>query len=154
MWYLGPLIISVAFCFFLCMGHTFPFLCMYYNIFFWKIDILLILMCFNHVWFFAEPVNSNPPGSFVHGILQAWILEWVAISYSRESSRPRDWTLVSGASCTGRQILYTEPICFPKLRLSSGPGSFLHLQGSGLNIVSMSLSLSQKVQKLKEGSTN
>ena len=45
MWYLGPLIISVAFCFFLCMGHTFPFLCMYYNIFFWKIDILLILKC-------------------------------------------------------------------------------------------------------------
>ena len=35
------------------------------------------------------------PGSFVHGILQARILEWVAISFSRVSSRPRDQTLSS-----------------------------------------------------------
>ena len=35
------------------------------------------------------------PGSFVHGILQARILEWVAISSSRVSSQPRDWTWVS-----------------------------------------------------------
>ena len=37
----------------------------------------------------------SPPGSSVHGILQARILEWVAISFSRGSSRPRDWTQVS-----------------------------------------------------------
>ena len=37
----------------------------------------------------------SPPGSSVHGILQARVLEWVAISSSRGSSRPRDWTLVS-----------------------------------------------------------
>ena len=35
------------------------------------------------------------PGSSVHGILQTRILEWVAISYSRGSSQPRDWTWVS-----------------------------------------------------------
>ena len=35
------------------------------------------------------------PGSSVHGILQARILEWVAISFSRRSSQPRDWTEVS-----------------------------------------------------------
>ena len=34
-------------------------------------------------------------GSSVHGILQARILEWVAISFSRRSSQPRDWTQVS-----------------------------------------------------------
>ena len=37
----------------------------------------------------------SPPGSSVHGILQARILEWVAISFSRGSSRPRDQTQVS-----------------------------------------------------------
>ena len=36
-----------------------------------------------------------PPGSPVHGISQARILEWVAISSSRGSSQPRDWTQVS-----------------------------------------------------------
>ena len=43
------------------------------------------------------------PGSFVHGILQARILEWIAISFFRGSSQPRDQTSVS---CTGRWILY------------------------------------------------
>ena len=37
----------------------------------------------------------SPPGSCVHGILQARIQEWVAISYSRGSSRPKGWTCVS-----------------------------------------------------------
>ena len=41
-----------------------------------------------------------------HGIFQATILEWVAISYSRGSSRPRDWTHISYISPIGRQILY------------------------------------------------
>ena len=37
----------------------------------------------------------SPPGSLAHGIFQAWILEWVAISFSRGSSQPRDQTQVS-----------------------------------------------------------
>ena len=40
-------------------------------------------------------MDYSPPGSSVHGILQARILEWVAISFSRGSSRPRDRTQVS-----------------------------------------------------------
>ena len=48
------------------------------------------------------------PGSFVHGILQARILEWVAISSSRGSSLLRDWTCVSCISYIGKWIL-TEP---------------------------------------------
>ena len=43
----------------------------------------------------CNPVDYSPPGFFVHGILQAKILEWVAISFSRGSSRPRDRTQVS-----------------------------------------------------------
>ena len=42
-----------------------------------------------------ESVDCSPPGSSVHEILQARILELVAISFSRGSSRPRDRTLVS-----------------------------------------------------------
>ena len=43
----------------------------------------------------CDPVDCSPPGSSVHEILQARILEWVAISFSRGSSRPRDRTQVS-----------------------------------------------------------
>ena len=50
----------------------------------------------------CDPVDCSLPGSSVHGIFQARILEWVAISFSRGSSRPRDRTLVS---CTaGRRF--------------------------------------------------
>ena len=40
-------------------------------------------------------MDYSPPGSSLHGILQARVLEWVAISFSRGSSRPRDQTQVS-----------------------------------------------------------
>ena len=46
-----------------------------------------------------DPMNCSPPGSSVHGILQARILEWVAIRSSRGSSWPRDWTHISWVSC-------------------------------------------------------
>ena len=41
----------------------------------------------------CDPMDCRPPGSSVYGILQARILEWVVISSSRGSSRPRDQTL-------------------------------------------------------------
>ena len=44
--------------------------------------------------------------SSVHGILQARILEWVAMLTSRESSLPRDWTRISYVSYIGRLVLY------------------------------------------------
>ena len=43
----------------------------------------------------CDPIDGSLPGSSVHGIFQARVLEWVAISFSRESSRPRDRTQVS-----------------------------------------------------------
>ena len=49
----------------------------------------------------CDPMDCSSPGSSVRGILQARILEWVAISSSRESSRPRDWTWVSPGKNTG-----------------------------------------------------
>ena len=43
----------------------------------------------------CDPMDYDLPSSSVHGILQARVLEWVAISFSRGSSWPRDWTWVS-----------------------------------------------------------
>ena len=55
----------------------------------------------------CDPMDCSLPRSSVHGIFQAQILEWVAISFSRGSSRPpRDWTCFSCISCIGRWILY------------------------------------------------
>ena len=42
----------------------------------------------------CDPMDCSLQGSSIHGILQARILEWVAISFSRRSSWPRDWTRV------------------------------------------------------------
>ena len=43
----------------------------------------------------CDPMDCSPPGSSVHGILQARIVDWVTISFSRGSSQPRDQTQVS-----------------------------------------------------------
>ena len=51
-------------------------------------------------------MDCSLPGSSVHEIFQARILEWVAISYSRGSSWPRDQTHISYISCFSRRILY------------------------------------------------
>ena len=55
---------------------------------------------------FCDAIDCSPLGSSVHGILQARILEWVAIFSSTGSSRPRDQTCISCVSCIGRWILY------------------------------------------------
>ena len=53
----------------------------------------------------SDTMDCSPPGSFVLGVSQARILEWVVISFSRGSSWPREWT-ETNVSCNGRQILY------------------------------------------------
>ena len=50
----------------------------------------------------GDPTDCSPPGSSIHGLFQARILEWVAISFSRGYSWPRDWTRVS---CTAGRFL-------------------------------------------------
>ena len=54
----------------------------------------------------CNPMDCSLPGSCVHGIFQAIVLEWIAMSFSRESSQPRDQTCVFCISCIGRWILY------------------------------------------------
>jgi len=57
---------------------------------------------FNSLW----PHGLSPPDSSVLGIFQAKTLEWVAISYCRRFSQPRDQTRITYISCIGRRILY------------------------------------------------
>ena len=68
-----------------------------------------MLSCFTHVQLFVTP-DWSPPGSAVHGILWARILEWVAIPFSRGSSQPRDRTHVS---CIASRFFTTEALGKP-----------------------------------------
>ena len=76
--------------------------------FFILLDFLLLfaaVQSLTHVQPFCDPIDCSPTGSSFHGILQTRILEWVASSFSRESSQPRDCTWVSslaGGSFTTR----------------------------------------------------
>ena len=53
-------------------------------------DMLYVLSHFSRVSLFCDPMDCSPPGFPVHGILQARVLEQVAMPSSRESSQPRD----------------------------------------------------------------
>ena len=65
----------------------------------------------------CNPMDYSPSDSSVHGILQARILEWVAISLSQGSSQPRDRTCVS---CAGRRFFTPAPHGNPhRLRLAA-----------------------------------
>ena len=82
----------------------------YFNVVFDSINFLM-WACMHAKSLWSCPTHSDPmdcslPGSAVHAILQARILEWVAMLSSRRSSRPRDQTLISYVSYIGRQVLY------------------------------------------------
>ena len=64
----------------------------------------LHLLAFSVLLVMSDPMDCSPPDSSVHGISQARILEWVAISFSRRSSWPRDRTCVSFGPCINRGI--------------------------------------------------
>ena len=67
---------------------------------------MCVLNCFSCVQILRNPMDCRLPGSSVHGILQAKILEWVAVPSSRGPSRPRDRTCISRVFCIGRWVLY------------------------------------------------
>ena len=67
---------------------------------------IVVFQSLSHIQLFCDPVNCNPPGSSVHGISQARILEWIAISFSRGSFKPRDGTQVS---CLAGKFFTTGP---------------------------------------------
>ena len=61
----------------------------------YKGDIIVIVELLSHVQLICDPTDGNPPGSSVHRISQARLLEWVVTSFSRESSWARDQTHIS-----------------------------------------------------------
>ena len=67
-----------------------------------------VYVCAQSCQTLCDPLDCSPPASSVCGILQARILEWVAIS-SRGSSWPRDWTCISWVSCITGVFFTTEP---------------------------------------------
>ena len=75
----------------------------------------------------CDSMDCSPPGSSVHGIFQARILEWVAFPFSRESSQPRDWTQVSCimsrffTSWATREARILEWVAYPFCSGSSQP---------------------------------
>ena len=76
------------------------------------------------------PIDCSPPGSSVLGILQARILEWVAVPSSKGSSQPRDQTHVLCVSCITGGFFTTEP-----------PGKPSSTSGGGGNLVSWQATL-------------
>ena len=50
----------------------------------WIVSAYHVVCVFSHVWFFCDHLDHGLSGSSVHGIFQARILEWVAISYSQD----------------------------------------------------------------------
>ena len=59
----------------------------------------------NHVHLFCDPMDCSPPGSSIHGISQARVLEWVSMPSSRGYSQPRDRPCVS---CLAGRFFTTE----------------------------------------------
>ena len=86
-------------------------------------------------------MDCSPPGSSVHGVLQARILEWVAIPFSRGSSQPRDRTQVSciaGGFFTSWATREAQKVCKQlankkKIWTSKLPGDLGWKSGSGRN---------------------
>ena len=88
----------------------------------------------------CDPVDWSLPASSVHGVLQARILEWVAMPSFRGSSQPRDWTQASCISCTAGKFFtnwatWEAPYLFlvnskqsMKWGYSCPPSNYLHLQ--------------------------
>ena len=68
--------------------------------------VCTLLCCAQSCLTLCNPVDYRQPGSSIHGISQARILEQVSISFSGGSSQPRDRTHISCVFCMGRQIVY------------------------------------------------
>ena len=74
-------------------------------------DVHACAQLLSQVWL-CDLIDGSPPGSSVDGIFQARILQWVAISSSRGSSRPRNQTWVSCISYTDRPVVSAgKPVC-------------------------------------------
>ena len=83
--------------------------------------VLLLYLVAQSCLTLCDPMNCSLPGSTVHGIFQAKVLEWIAISFSGVSSWPRDQTHGSCVSCIAGEFLTCwaigEAISWPYVRV-------------------------------------
>ena len=86
------------------LGHVYLFLVSLFIIFLLSIHECM-LSHFSSVRL-CDPMNCSPPGSSLHGILQAGILEWVVIPFSRGSCDSSNRTRIFYISHIGKQVLY------------------------------------------------
>ena len=100
--------------YFFCGENIWDILLISFDIFFWyilrysferKVKVLITQLCPT----FCGPTDCSPPVFSVHGILQARLLEWIAILFSRGSSWPRNWIQVS---CIAGRFLKVLVCCF------------------------------------------
>ena len=68
--------------------------------------MLLLLLFAKPVGLFCDPMDCSPPGFSVHGLSQAKIVEWVAISFSREFSQPKNQVHIF---CIAGRFFTTDP---------------------------------------------
>ena len=73
-------------------------------------DQIVVVKLLSRVRLLCDPTDCSPPGSSVHGILQARMLEWVAISFFKGSSRLRDGTHIS---CITGRFFTADPLGKP-----------------------------------------
>ena len=78
------------------------------------------------LWLFVTSLDCSPPDFSVHGVLQARVLECVAISTSRNSSRPKDRTralvsCIAGRFFTAKSLVWIDPLLFPMTPTSLTP---------------------------------
>ena len=83
-----------------------------------KVKVIVFPSCMT----FCDPVDHSSPGSSIHRIIKARIVEWVAIPFSRGSSWPRYWTWVScvagkffTSEPSGKKDYFKLPFCSPDL---------------------------------------
>ena len=107
----------------------------------------------------CDPMKCKLPGSSVHWILQARILEWVSMLFSRESSGPRDRTHISWVSGLGRWVFYQPHSCatchislthislmiLPKFMIFGSYNLSMYLEGEWVRIHDQSLWLAWHV---------
>ena len=118
-----------------------------------KVDLLYVDVCAQSLqsgptlW---DPLDRSPPGSSVHVIFLARILEWVAMPFSRESSWPRDRTHVSCISWITCTLVTTEPAWKPLAasRMTSTVllclGDRVGSQDTGLSVLKLGQSLAKR----------
>ena len=110
---------------------------------------VLVVHSLNRVQLYSSSMDCSPPGSSIHGVLQARILEWIAISSSRGSSWPRNWTWVSCLADESFPLshLGSPGFCYPGLfSLPQSPWVHSLLKAFAHSVPSLGCSSSRSLQ--------